>query len=109
MIKKDFYCAGNPDTCPLLAQLDFVGKKWSLQLVMSLASADKMRFGELSKSTGGITPRMLAQRLVEMEKIGIVSKKRFNEVPPRVEYFLTDKGRDLARCYVHGNAGEKKT
>ncbi len=99
----------NIDVCPLLTQLGFVSKKWSLQLVMSLASADNMRFGELARSLEGITPRMLAQRLDEMEKLGIVSKKRFNEAPPRVEYFLTDKGKDLARCYVRSNAGEKKT
>ncbi len=109
MTGKDFSCVGNVDTCPLLTQLDFVGKKWSLRLVMLLASAESMRFGELSKSVGGITPRMLTQRLGEMENIGIVSKKRFNEVPPRVEYFLTDKGKDLARCYVHGNTIGKKT
>ena len=109
MIKKDFSYAGNANACPLFTQLGFISKKWSLRLVMLLASAESMRFGELSKSAGGITPRMLTQRLEEMENIGIVSKKRFNEVPPRVEYFLTDKGKDLARCYVRSNTDEKKT
>lgn len=95
-------CESQVGVCPLTSYLDLVGKKWSLQLLKVLAMEDSKRFNEMAKAVKGITPRILAQRLVEMEKSGIVSKKKFNEMPPRVEYFLTERGRELTQCYRPG-------
>jgi DNA-binding HxlR family transcriptional regulator len=71
-----------------------VSSKWTPQLIYALANGVE-RFGELQKEAGGINPRTLSARLDELEQQGIVAKKSFAEVPPRVEYSLTQKGRDL--------------
>jgi DNA-binding HxlR family transcriptional regulator len=71
-----------------------VSSKWTPQLIYALANGVE-RFGELQKEAGGINPRTLSARLDELEQQGIVAKKAFSEVPPRVEYSLTQKGRDL--------------
>lgn len=71
-----------------------VSSKWTPQLIYALANGVE-RFGELQKEAGGINPRTLSARLDELEYQDIVVKKSFNEVPPRVEYSLTQKGRDL--------------
>ncbi len=95
-------CETSVGACPLIFYLDLVSKKWSLKLLKVLAVEDSKRFNEMAKAVKGITPRILAQRLAEMEKSGIVSKKKFNEVPPRVEYFLTERGKELTQCYRPG-------
>jgi DNA-binding HxlR family transcriptional regulator len=71
-----------------------VSSKWTPQLIYALANGVE-RFGELQKEAGGINPRTLSARLDELEQQGIVAKKAYAEVPPRVEYSLTQKGRDL--------------
>ena len=86
--------------CPLKEQAcvattaAIVGSKWTPQLLYALANGVK-RFGELQKEAGGINPRTLSARLDELEEAGIIKKNTFAEVPPRVEYILTEKGRDL--------------
>ncbi len=71
-----------------------VSSKWTPQLIYALANGVE-RFCELQKEAGGINPRTLSARLDELEAAGIVAKSTFAEVPPRVEYSLTQKGRDL--------------
>lgn len=102
MEKRSVPCETHVGFCPLISHIDLVSKKWSLQLLKTLAADDSKRFNEMAKSVKGITPRILAQRLTEMEKMGIVSKKKFRESPPRVEYFLTEKGKELTQCYRPG-------
>ena len=102
MEKKSLPCETHVGVCPLISHIDLVSKKWSLQLLKTLAADDSKRFNEMAKSVKGITPRILTQRLVEMERMGIISKKKFNEVPPRVEYFLTERGKELTQCYRPG-------
>ena len=74
--------------------LSVIGDKWSALIIRELTTGQK-RFGELQKAIPGMSPRTLSQRLDDMEEVGIVSKQSFAEVPPRVEYSLTDKGNDL--------------
>lgn len=71
-----------------------VSSKWTPQLIYAMANGVE-RFGELQKEAGGINPRTLSARLDDLEQQGIVAKKAYAEVPPRVEYSLTQKGRDL--------------
>jgi DNA-binding HxlR family transcriptional regulator len=71
-----------------------VGTKWTPQIIYALANGVE-RFCELQKEAGGINPRTLSARLDELEQAGIIAKLSFSEVPPRVEYTLTQKGRDL--------------
>ena len=71
-----------------------IGNKWTPLLLRDLATGP-MRFCELEKSVGSINPRTLSQRLDDLECFGVISKKTFAEMPPRVEYTLTQKGEDL--------------
>jgi DNA-binding HxlR family transcriptional regulator len=71
-----------------------ISTKWTPQLIYALSSGVK-RFSSLQKEVGGINPRTLSARLDELEDAGIVRKVSYHEVPPRIEYSLTDKGSDL--------------
>ena len=86
-------CPVREQTCVATAAA-IVGSKWTPQLIYALANGVQ-RFGELQKEAGGINPRTLSERLDELEQQGIVAKTSFSEVPPRVEYTLTQKGSDL--------------
>jgi DNA-binding HxlR family transcriptional regulator len=81
-------------TCPVCRTADIVCGKWTLLLVRDLA-AGCSRFCELERSLAGISPRTLSLRLRALEDEGIVARHTYPEVPPRVEYALTDKGRAL--------------
>ena len=84
--------AGNCPVTPLLLMLQ---GKWKFQIIYELCIKDPIRFGELKKSIEGITNTMLASSLRELEKDALVSRKQFNEIPPHVEYSLTEKGKAL--------------
>jgi len=74
--------------------MEIIGSKWTALILRDLAASEQ-RFCELEKSVGKINPRTLSQRLDDLEAHGIITKQTFAEVPPRCEYALTDKGRDL--------------
>src|SRR5438874_11505686 len=82
------------ESCPVCATAEIVCGKWTLLLVRDL-SEGRSRFCELERSLAGISPRTLSLRLRALEEEGIVERKTFPEVPPRVEYALTEKGRAL--------------
>ena len=82
------------DSCPVCRTADIVCGKWTLLLVREL-SEGRSRFCELERSLAGISPRTLSLRLRALEEEGIVARQTFPEVPPRVEYDLTEKGRAL--------------
>jgi DNA-binding HxlR family transcriptional regulator len=79
------------DTCPVCRTAEVVCGKWTLLLVRDLAEG-RSRFCELERSLAGISPRTLSLRLRALEEEGIVERHTFGEVPPRVEYALTEKG-----------------
>jgi len=80
----------DPD-CPVCRTAEIVCGKWTLLIVRDL-SEGRSRFCELERSLGGISPRTLSLRLRALEEEGIVARQTFPEVPPRVEYALTEKG-----------------
>jgi DNA-binding HxlR family transcriptional regulator len=82
------------ETCPVCMTAEIVCGKWTLLLIRDLA-AGCSRFCELERSLAGISPRTLSLRLRALEEEGIVERHTYAEVPPRVEYALTDKGRAL--------------
>lgn len=82
--------------CPVHKAMMIIGKRWTALIVRDLVGGTK-RFCQLEQSLEGISPKMLSQRLHELEGQGIVSRAIFPEVPVRVEYSLTDKGFDLKR------------
>src|SRR5687768_14858269 len=82
------------ESCPVCRTADIVCGKWTLLLVRDLAEGAS-RFCELERSLNGISPRTLSLRLRALEEQGIVERHTYAEVPPRVEYALTEKGRAL--------------
>src|ERR687892_2682707 len=84
----------NDSSCPVCRTADIICGKWTLLLVRDLAEGCT-RFCELERSLQGISPRTLSLRLRALEEEGIVERQTFAEVPPRVEYALTEKGRAL--------------
>jgi len=79
------------ECCPVTACAEILSGKWTILLIRDLADG-RSRFSELERSLEGISPRTLSLRLRALEEQGIVERKTFPEVPPRVEYSLTDKG-----------------
>jgi DNA-binding HxlR family transcriptional regulator len=82
------------DSCPVCRTADIVCGKWTLLLIRDLVEG-RSRFCELERSMAGISPRTLSLRLRALEEERIVERQTFPEVPPRVEYALTEKGRAL--------------
>jgi DNA-binding HxlR family transcriptional regulator len=89
--------AANPfnDSCPSQDILALIGGKWSM-LLLCVLRGGPVRTGELTRRVGGISQKMLTQTLRELGRHGIVRRRDFGEVPPRVEYSLTPLGRSLA-------------
>ena len=81
--------------CPVCKTAEVVCGKWTLLVIRDLAEGNQ-RFCELERSLEGISPRTLSLRLRALEEEGIVERHTYPEVPPRVEYALTDKGEALA-------------
>ncbi len=81
-------------TCPVCRTAEIVCGKWTLLVIRDLAEG-RSRFCELERSLQGISPRTLSLRLRALEEEGVVERQTFPEVPPRVEYALTEKGRAL--------------
>ena len=82
------------DRCPVETAISIVGGKWKL-LIIALLRIRTHRFGELRKKMSGINERMLARQLRDLEYHQIVSRKVYPEIPPRVEYTLTESGKSL--------------
>ena len=74
--------------------LDVIGGKWTVQILRDLFEGTR-RFGQLQQSLAGVSPKMLIARLRELEERGLVTRTLYPEIPPRVEYSLTDDGRTL--------------
>lgn len=80
--------------CPVEMTLQLIGDKWKILILRDLLTGTK-RFGQLKKSVTGITQKVLTSNLRAMEDAGLLTREVFAEVPPRVEYTLTDKGYSL--------------
>ncbi len=80
--------------CPVETTLTLIGSKWKVLILRDLMPGTK-RFGELRRSIGGVSQKVLTVQLRDMEACGLVNRRVYAEVPPRVEYSLTELGRSL--------------
>lgn len=80
--------------CPVETTLTLIGNKWKVLILRDLMGGTK-RFGELKRSLGNVTQKVLTAQLRDMEENGLVHRQVYAEVPPRVEYSLTDLGKSL--------------
>jgi len=81
--------------CPLDGVIETIGKKWSLLIVNEIGNHGSLRYNDLLDELSGISPSTLATMLKELQKENIISREAFNEIPPRVEYTLTKRGKEL--------------
>ncbi len=98
---------GGPYACGLDAAADVIGGKWKPRVLWALHYGP-LRFGELRRRVAGVSEKMLIQQLRELEHDGIVHREIYREVPPKVEYSLTDLGQSLNEALLPlGDWGEK--
>lgn len=83
-------------SCPVTATMQVLGGKWKAILINAIYHTSPARFGELKRSVKGITQSMLTQQLRELEDDGLINRKIYAEIPPRVEYTLTEFGLTLS-------------
>jgi DNA-binding HxlR family transcriptional regulator len=84
----------NPLNCPMVVAINVIGGKWK-PVILHMLSSGSMRFGELKKNIPPVSQKMLTQQLRELEEDGIVRRTVYAEVPPRVEYALSETGVSL--------------
>ena len=81
--------------CPLEFGLEIFGGKWKSRILCVLSTADIMRYTEIKKELNNITDAVLASMLKELIADEMISRTQYNEIPPKVEYSLTEKGRSV--------------
>lgn len=87
-----------PTQCPVTATLELIGGKWKTIILYSLSNGTR-RFGEIAVRIPDISRKVLTEQLKELEAAGLVKREEFKEIPPRVEYSLTDLGRSLSSVF----------
>jgi DNA-binding HxlR family transcriptional regulator len=90
----------SPQRCPIAPVLDIVFSRWTTPILWTLNAFGTQRFVELHRNIGTITPKVLTQRLRQLERDGLVIRTYYPEVPPRVEYEISDLGRTLAPLFA---------
>ena len=88
------------ESCPVVKTADIISGKWTILVLRDLAAGIN-RFSALERSLRGISPKTLSERLKTLQEAGIITRTSYPEVPPRVEYELTEMGRDLIPIVEH--------
>lgn len=86
--------------CPLEGVMEIISKRWAILIIGGIGNHKTLRYNEIMKLLGNISPKSLSDRLKELEKAGLVERKAFAEIPPRVEYTLTPDGEDLRKAVI---------
>lgn len=97
--QKSSQPSGNVELCPMPDIAKLIGGKWKLIILQILIFHGTKRFSELKRSIDGVTQTMLTNQLRALEADGLVSRKVYPEVPPRVEYSATDRAMALTRMF----------
>jgi DNA-binding HxlR family transcriptional regulator len=105
MAGKPTWTAGTPthpeDACPIGPVVDIVFSRWTTPILWTLNEHGRQRFVELERRITTISPKVLTQRLRQLERDGLIMRTYHPEVPPRVEYEITDLGGSLAPLFAH--------
>jgi DNA-binding HxlR family transcriptional regulator len=86
--------------CPLEGIITTIAKKWAILIISILGHHERLRFNDIMEILGGISPKSLTDTLKELQKEGLIQREAFPEIPPRVEYSLTEDGRQLCEAIV---------
>jgi DNA-binding HxlR family transcriptional regulator len=86
--------------CPFCEIMNVISKKWALLIINAIGNTNSIRFGELKKLLKGINSKVLSDRLKDIRSVGIIQRKSFDEIPPHVEYFLTDSGKSFRKAMI---------
>ncbi|QDH21941.1 winged helix-turn-helix transcriptional regulator [Saccharibacillus brassicae] len=88
-------------SCPVEFTVNLIGGKWKLLVLYQLMTRETVRFNELQRLLGSVTHRTLTRQLRELEQDGLINRAVYPEVPPKVEYSLTSKGKSLTSILLH--------
>lgn len=88
-----------PQACPISPVVDVVFSRWTTPILWALNESGRQRFVELERRLGTITPKVLTQRLRQLERDGLVTRTMYPEIPPRVEYEISPLGKSLAPVF----------
>ncbi len=94
-------CENDRDDCPVKDVLNRIGDKWSMLTVIMLSDHQTLRFNELHQLISGISQKMLTVTLKTLEADGLVTRKMYAQIPPKVEYSLTTLGQSLVAPLMH--------
>jgi len=86
--------------CPLEGVIDTIGKKWALLIVNAIGNRGRMRFNRMMEELKVVSPTTLTDTLKELQREGLIRRESFAEIPPRVEYSLTEDGSELRRAII---------
>lgn len=86
--------------CPIEGVIDVISKKWALLIINALCNRGKLRFKDIMKMLGGISPKTLSDTLKDLQAEKLINRQSFAEIPPRVEYSLTKDGRELGKAII---------
>ena len=86
--------------CPLEGVIDIISKKWALLIINEIGNHGRIRYNELQKELGNVSPKTLADTLKGLLKENLVNRETFNEIPPRVDYTLTKDGYKLREAII---------
>jgi DNA-binding HxlR family transcriptional regulator len=86
--------------CPLEGIINIIAKKWAILIISIIGHHEKIRFTDISRRLDGISPKTLADVLKDLQKENLIHRESFSEIPPRVEYSLTEDGRQLCEAVL---------
>jgi DNA-binding HxlR family transcriptional regulator len=103
--------------CPLNEIMNIISKKWTLLIINTIGNNQKIRYNKIMQQLKGINSKTLSERLKELEKHKLIERRVYMEIPPRVEYSLTKKGKTLRKAilplikwvYTYTQVNERKT
>lgn len=101
------------EDCPVRYAMGIIGGKWKLLIIWNIGNEKVVRFNQLQRKVAGISSLMLAKNLKELEADGLIIRCQYNEIPPRVEYELTELGQKLGHVlttlHEWGQEAQKKS